>query len=645
MIERNNKLRMKSVSSLMDGRYFYIPSYQRGYRWDKEQVEALLDDLYEFATENHGKNTFYCLQPVVVKQVTDEKILQKLRISFEDDEITGQIENETSLDNETETVGATSLVLNHRVWEVIDGQQRLTTIYILYNYLMELLGYDANWLSKMMCKKSYSLEYETRPGSAKFINNLSKSNTQPKDIDSYFMLSAHNTIKKWFLNNAPTKYNVRPYDLSTELWALFDDNRNAPNLSVKFIWFEIDASAPDSIDIFQHLNSGQISLTDAELIKALFLQNRDGKSADRIAQIALEWESIENTLSKDNFWTFLADKINDKSSRMEFLLNLYAKIDSGEKGIDESRHHYLFNYYYTIFSSFSKGNIIDDIQQLWNRILDVFRTLSDWYEDPELYNFVGYLSQNKVPFFNIFRTYSDSKVESKSDFIQRLKEMIKITLRNCKTDDDNKMILNKYNDPVVRSCLLLLNIDYLNSQLVSLRQNQSEVDNNDYMSPAFKFPFDLYLSQHWNVEHIDSATTNAMKDKETQLKWIETAMADLNLQNDNTCKALKEQKKYDDLIFHLKELAKEEDDDDKMEIGNLTLLDEATNKGYGNSLFVTKRKIIFENILRGSFIPACTQLVFAKTFEVSKESRTMWTNSDKESYTHFIYDRISKYLR
>lgn len=45
---------------------FYIPSYQRGYRWSETEVVRLLDDIYQ----NGKKN--YCLQPVVVRKKEDQ---------------------------------------------------------------------------------------------------------------------------------------------------------------------------------------------------------------------------------------------------------------------------------------------------------------------------------------------------------------------------------------------------------------------------------------------------------------------------------------------------------------------------------------------------------------------------------------------
>ena len=67
-----NSLLTKAVEELLDGRYFVIPSYQRGYRWKGKQVEDLLNDLYSFATKPDRKdNEFYCLQPIIVQKIAE----------------------------------------------------------------------------------------------------------------------------------------------------------------------------------------------------------------------------------------------------------------------------------------------------------------------------------------------------------------------------------------------------------------------------------------------------------------------------------------------------------------------------------------------------------------------------------------------
>ena len=95
-------LELKTVNDLL-GENFYIPHYQRGYRWTSQQVNDLLNDIWSFSRKPATEivqGEFYCLQPVVVKKKTW---------------------NEDGYD------------ING--YEVIDGQQRLTTLFIIIQYL------------------------------------------------------------------------------------------------------------------------------------------------------------------------------------------------------------------------------------------------------------------------------------------------------------------------------------------------------------------------------------------------------------------------------------------------------------------------------------------------------------------------------
>ena len=82
----------------------------------------------------------------------------------------------------------------------------------------------------------------------------------------------------------------------------------------------------------------------------------------------------------------------------------------------------------------------------------------------------------------------------------------------------------------------------------------------------------------------------------------------------------------------------------KNTIGNLTLLDAATNRMYGNSLFCTKRRINIERIKQGVFVPVATQYIFAKFFDQKGTNRSLWTKEDMEAYHSYIYNVISNYL-
>ena len=62
--EQEKKIKETAVAELL-GRNFFIPGYQRGYRWTEQQVKDLLNDINEFEPEN---GSWYCLQPLVTKK-------------------------------------------------------------------------------------------------------------------------------------------------------------------------------------------------------------------------------------------------------------------------------------------------------------------------------------------------------------------------------------------------------------------------------------------------------------------------------------------------------------------------------------------------------------------------------------------------
>ena len=103
---------------------FYIKDYQRGYRWEEQQVKSLLDDLLEFNHDNHTLK--YCMQPLVVKKAERNAVAHTRTLSE-------LITPDAVKSAETESSNCDS------AWELIDGQQRLTTTLLVLNCCYEAL--------------------------------------------------------------------------------------------------------------------------------------------------------------------------------------------------------------------------------------------------------------------------------------------------------------------------------------------------------------------------------------------------------------------------------------------------------------------------------------------------------------------------
>lgn len=655
----DNSINQYAIGELLDGRYFYIPSYQRGYRWTEKQVGDLLRDLLCFANDfaNEGKEKkqeqFYCLQPIIARPITNE---DKLKSIF------GTEYNES--------------IQSHGVWEIIDGQQRLTTIFLLYKYLLDQKGWDAETLKEEEDgKELYHIYYATRDGSSQFLEGLTIKTIEDSDeeslkdnVDYYHMANAFKYIGKWIKTDGKT-INIR-YQLGgsldnirTSFFKLLNGMSDTKGGSVQVLWYEIaEIKEKNNIKEFQKINAGKIRLTDAELIKGLFLLKKNFTSGDKHikqSELALEWEYIENTLHANNFWYFLQKKGYDMPNRIDLLFNLIYKKnalkeipeiewDSKIKEIDarlmDTRQSEIFRFYYNRF----EGKMGEDLQQevavAWDEVMELFRTLDDWFCTPSIYNYIGLLSQCGEDLCRLVLHFEYMpETICRDDFEKYLKERISYHLRGAKIDDENKQILNTYDKDrdTIYKLLLTLNIHLLNEQNQKL---ESESD-------VYKFPFDVLSAQNWDIEHIDSFHTNALKKEKDKREWIKTAMADRKDElKDDEVAALKQkldENALDDAINILKKNAQEVEVDEEIKntIGNLTLLDAATNRMYGNSLFCTKRRIIIERIKQGVFVPIATQYIFAKFFDEKGTNRSLWTKEDMEAYHKYIYEALKQYIK
>ena len=193
-----------------------------------------------------------------------------------------------------------------------------------------------------------------------------------------------------------------------------------------------------------------------------------------------------------------------------------------------------------------------------------------------------------------------------------------------------------------------------------------------------RFPFDKYKSQNWDIEHINSQAdrtinpvdrkswaldlvefytgingysdmlVNTLTLKEIQLEKIETLLTDKK----DICKKLIKildadkvsdelfQSVYDDIIS----LHSVKDFVDNDNISNLALLDEETNRGYGNAMFFIKRKKIIENDKQGIFVPICTKNVFLKYYTKNSDNNLNWTQNDANDYLETMKEVLKNYL-
>ncbi len=632
----DNKIELKSISELLEMKFF-IPNYQRGYRWTEQQVKDLLNDIWEFSKKKKDDYEFYCLQPLVVKEI---------------DEIH---KNELQLD------------VNKHWYEVIDGQQRLTTIYLILSAMKDAISILG------LPTELYELKYQRTIDEYDFTNFLKNVGSVVKDeygnnIEHYHVCRAYLTIKEWL--------NIKRVNIGDFCNAFLKyelDNSNPPRdkaNNIRFIWYE--SVDEDPVRVFRRLNNGKIKLTDAELVKALMLNRSNfGDETDehlklRQQEIASEWDNIEYALQNDEFWLFLRNiDENDKykhSTRIDFIFDLMCEQQSLGKfdniGTDE---HRTFRYFYEYFHTANK-NSLERIKTCWDAVKKYFQTFQEWYNDLELYHYVGYLigTKNGEKLQTIVDKWNNST--DKKTFVLWLKEEIKAITDKCPIDFQFKE--DGSDKGKCKPVLLFHNIQTV------INQNRNLNNNEKYQIGVFyKFPFHLYKREGWHVEHIDSNTTNPEEDEATQKEWILNVYLSLDktLQNEiYTC--FENEGNIQNLYNKVKKIVPPHDEwtpDEKNRIWNYTLLDSSTNESYGNSIFSGKRRVIIgkdkgvripipkptkdgkiqlgeEKPAESSFVPPCTKQVFMKYFSATMTNPNYWTMVDAQAYKLDIEECLKK---
>lgn len=612
-----------SIDKLM-GRTFFVPSYQRGYRWGRQEVEALLNDLWEFYLQTEektdeeerenllekNKNLFYCLQPVVLYKDKDEQARENL----------------------------------------LDGQQRLTTIYLLLSYLdvrRREEGYD---------KPLFTLTYTTRKDSTDFLAKklfAAEGSKEASNVDYHYMRAAYGYIKDWF-----TQAPKHPGAAAKLIPLLLDEDGKGPNVRVIEYYVEDDS---DPIDVFLRLNQGKIPLTDAELTKALFLQSDkyDAKLlpyvSPKLDLIAGEWYAYEQQLSVPKFWHFISPyDAQSTPPSIRLLLELAARDLQSATSYKDTTVLWDSKKYthpcYTIFSDYLQGysgeERLKKIGEIWERIYTIFGLISEWYEDQELYHYVGYLmctESSSKRFALLCDLLEQAKKRTAPDFKAYLRTEIGKKVRGIRL---NKLSYEerKHSEGIHRVLLL------------------HNIHQHIFTSEQIRFPFDLYMKEKWSLEHIYAQQSEPLRKREEQIGFIEEHIATFRQD------AFGDDKETSSLIVRLEGIRSQIQEPKKEEservslfakalelittfevnqmgdtvplhgLQNLCLLGRGVNSALSNRTFARKRAVMREIVMTATqeYIPMATRRVFLKYYSASPKDNAYWRREDAEAYMEHI---------
>lgn len=619
---------------LKDDEKFVIPEYQRGYKWKIKDIEQLLNDINAFQT--HGDDeVFYCLQNI-------------------------------------------TLVKYGNTFNVVDGQQRLTTLSLILAYL-----------GRIDLVKS-KLEYKIRKETETFLNDYVYSQKLNEFCNN--KLNHDSTILEWDDLGVIDEFNYQDifylYNAYRTIQLWFETNKEgAKDMEdkilnrVKLIVNLPQIHSAQEFELFDNLNGKRVSLDGADLIRAMIITRVARKEVEDIEEqskrdVLLNESRVKNGLKLDdinNWWRIperqkyfevFVRNINSKGENIIFderkypidiLYKLYIQTSKAKKSLKNERDE-IKNIHTgsgTIKLKFFENS--ENLVDVFSQIQDVQRLIEYWYEDAELYHLVLYSAIYLKKTFNELTDLWTSN--NKNSFIAQLKKMIR----------ENEFI-----------DLALQTKDETNNDLkpdqLNFNENWYDGDNTDMMpimvlldiirilsSKTSKFPIANLDPLHFvavkeDKEHIFPQTPLEIGYSIDTLKYYIDVAYDCGYNALSRSKVLKIIDNYQNQImkhdsfrdWFNKKLTTEIVPINSL--GNVCLLQDRVNRSYGNDFFAKKHFDIMQKSSNGEYIRPHVLDAFAKIMApLAKRANysymQKWTKDDIYTRRNYIVSQIDNFLK
>ncbi|MCB1616167.1 MAG: DUF262 domain-containing protein, partial [Pseudomonadales bacterium] len=437
--------------SQYDAGFYLIPAYQRGYKWraDKDgAVAALMEDLWNAHKE--GKEEYY-LQYITVKH--------------------------TSLNLDDDSSDTCCL-------EVIDGQQRLTTLSILLSAFNALSEKEA----KINLAKD-KLRYSIRPNLFKDWIYPAESFMEFAQLDFDVLLERDrerfDRQDVYYLHGAASYclnfLNKHENDIPAFYVFVLD--------KVKLIVNSIEPHIK-SETVFRNLNSNKVPLTEAELIKALLITrvgrgkvDNDSAHFREVMEVRLglgrQWDEIQSWVNDDIVKSFY---FNSGSDAMYELLKLtathFTKVSDTALSGGQQGNKWLFGLY-------DKA----DAKTAFNRLVETWLCLKDWFLDDEMYHLIGFSRFARSPAKSSLKLLRDC-----------LEKPTRSALKEKLEKDKNDLIFGEHCEQgMQRQALESLKYGENSDQIRAILLSLSVFIKSD---SAFRFDFYQFARNNWSLEHI-----------------------------------------------------------------------------------------------------------------------------------------------
>lgn len=614
---------------LKNGEHFIIPAYQRGYKWKATDIEQLLNDINRF--QNNGDDEiFYCLQNI-------------------------------------------TLIKNDKGYNIVDGQQRLTTLSLMLAYFGE---------SNLIKKK---LQYDIRQESMDFLTeyvfgwkvNLFGNNQSEERLlewneleiderynyqDIFYMYNACRTIDLWFKEHLAEK-EIMKDKIQNRIKLIV----NLPQLSTE-----------QEFTLFDNLNGKRVPLDGADLIRAMVITRVARKEVEDICDptkhdVILNENRVKNGLALDiinawwcdkerqNYFRHFIKNINSKDEHIKFEESKYP-IDALYKLVIQTREgQELLRIKKENGKELSEGKGTiklhyfensENLCQAFTYMQDVQRLVEYWYNDSELYHLVMYCAVYLgMPFYNLVELWNS---KNRSFFINKLKEEISsqdfIKAAIEPKDDKGELLSgenidfkqNWYDDEDMTPVMVLLDIIRI-------------LD-----SKKTKFPIANLDSRHFRAEkedkeHIFPQTPlSTGYNKESLMIYIDIAYkcGYSELSKDKVLRFVNKkwerikEKEYFREWFN-KKMTSEFIPINSL--GNVCLLQDKVNRGYGNDLYTQKHFDIIKKSQAGEYIRPHVLDAFSKVMASAERRQDpsymmQWDKEDIVARRKYIVEQIKGYL-
>ena len=564
-------IRLKYIDELINEEIkFAVPDYQRGYKWTTENINELLNDII---TIKDGEE--YCLMPIIVRPTKSDD--------------------------------------GNDVIEIVDGQQRLTTLRLLID---------------VICNNDQKCKFFIPEACYNELDIKNKENAT-KTINSF----------------------EKRQELKEKL--LPPDGKHSP---FYFIWYEIEGTEIDAINTFNRINSWKIPLKESELAKAHILSafGADSYAERRMANI--KWTNLEKLVNNSDFFSFFTigkskdQLIEYESAHMDLLLEILA--DVRLELSSDKREGQRYPIYKTIVKkSWDGAKLLAELERIANVMEFIF-------EDRVSYHLASYFlltkknSKPKKSVSEIVTLYTNN------DSYPGVKALLnEIKQESFLATTDGKAIVNR--DYVEELNYWEAKDKSVLNDILTLYNICDALKNNGYYD---FYPTVQHSKQDWTLEHIHAKNERDKDEKEID-SIINQLCGRLSSEDEKWLKEEKDKHKndaqkgldsfYEEILYpllggvNIAELKSESNKIDyswyETSIKNLALLPHNENSAFNNSNYLEKLEKL-KSFNLSSYIPKCTLQCFSRNFFSESDVHEVWTEKEGKSYLETIISTINECL-